>query len=318
MVKSRGRSLVPARASASVARSPRSTGSATCAARGLGAPHSRRRARARARGRRRRRGGGSRRTRRSRGRTPRRSSSGGGPWRGAGGTRRGARPRGRTPGRRGGGRVPAPEPPASVARRSIRLAPDERSSRGAPRRGATSKHPRAAPARADVVPSPASTSCDLESSTSIFAVGWPTSIVDNIVAPSFVMSTSPSPFWIILSMPRGPRDVRMASAMAFAAMMLLRRTSFSFFSPRCDSPSIARPLIFAGAVGGVAGVPREHRPARGGVCARARGCVRVVAWCGGDLGLRVADGARPTLASSPVRRTSGEFTRSERLWRVHP
>lgn len=57
-----------------------------------------------------------------------------------------------------------------------------------------------------------------------------------MVAPSFVMMTSlerearpfppgTNPFWIILSMPRGPKDVRMTSAMAFAARMFERRTS---------------------------------------------------------------------------------------------
>jgi hypothetical protein len=35
-----------------------------------------------------------------------------------------------------------------------------------------------------------------------------------IVAPSFVMITSPLADWIILSMPRGPSDVRIASATA--------------------------------------------------------------------------------------------------------
>mmetsp|Transcript_14034 Transcript_14034/g.47391 ORF Transcript_14034/g.47391 Transcript_14034/m.47391 type:complete len:233 (+) Transcript_14034:967-1665(+) len=78
----------------------------------------------------------------------------------------------------------------------------------------------------DVVPSPASMSWDLDSCTSICAVGWNTCSWLRIVAPSLVMSTSPSPFWIILSMPRGPREVRTASATARAATMLLRRTSF--------------------------------------------------------------------------------------------
>lgn len=75
-----------------------------------------------------------------------------------------------------------------------------------------------------VVPSPASTSCDLERSTSILAVGCETSIILRMVAPSLVMTTSPVPFWIILSMPRGPRDVRTASATAFAATMFDSRT----------------------------------------------------------------------------------------------
>mmetsp|Transcript_5528 Transcript_5528/g.16299 ORF Transcript_5528/g.16299 Transcript_5528/m.16299 type:complete len:201 (+) Transcript_5528:378-980(+) len=44
----------------------------------------------------------------------------------------------------------------------------------------------------EVVPSPASMSCDLLSSTSILAVGCATSICDRIVAPSLVIRTSPS------------------------------------------------------------------------------------------------------------------------------
>mmetsp|Transcript_41360 Transcript_41360/g.113800 ORF Transcript_41360/g.113800 Transcript_41360/m.113800 type:complete len:315 (+) Transcript_41360:1237-2181(+) len=75
-----------------------------------------------------------------------------------------------------------------------------------------------------VVPSPASMSCDLDRSTSILAVGCETSICFKMVAPSLVIITSPCPLWIILSMPRGPRLVRTASATARAAMMLLSRT----------------------------------------------------------------------------------------------
>ena len=103
---------------------------------------------------------------------------------------------------------------------------------------------------------------DLESSTSIFAAGCCTDILFRMVAPSLVMMTSPSaaqtcvgqrarhPYtaaiapellpaaiWVkshlvmigahtILSMPRGPRLVRTASATALAASMLLIRTSF--------------------------------------------------------------------------------------------
>lgn len=52
-----------------------------------------------------------------------------------------------------------------------------------------------------------------------------TCICPRMVAPSFVITTSPSPFWIILSIPLGPRLVRMASATAFAARMLAMRTS---------------------------------------------------------------------------------------------
>mmetsp|Transcript_94239 Transcript_94239/g.228829 ORF Transcript_94239/g.228829 Transcript_94239/m.228829 type:complete len:201 (-) Transcript_94239:101-703(-) len=80
----------------------------------------------------------------------------------------------------------------------------------------------------DVVPSPATMSWDLDSSTSIFAVGWNTCMWLRIVAPSLVMITSPLSAWIILSMPRGPSDVRIASATDLAAMMLDMRTSRSF------------------------------------------------------------------------------------------
>mmetsp|Transcript_23828 Transcript_23828/g.34820 ORF Transcript_23828/g.34820 Transcript_23828/m.34820 type:complete len:292 (-) Transcript_23828:52-927(-) len=79
----------------------------------------------------------------------------------------------------------------------------------------------------DVVPSPASMSCDLEMPTSILAVGWNTCMRSKMVAPSLVMMTSPVSLWIILSMPRGPSEVRTASATALAAMMLPRRMSFS-------------------------------------------------------------------------------------------
>lgn len=44
----------------------------------------------------------------------------------------------------------------------------------------------------EVVPSPATTSWDLASSTSILAAGCVTIILLRIVAPSFVMITSPS------------------------------------------------------------------------------------------------------------------------------
>mmetsp|Transcript_7573 Transcript_7573/g.11510 ORF Transcript_7573/g.11510 Transcript_7573/m.11510 type:complete len:222 (-) Transcript_7573:98-763(-) len=79
-----------------------------------------------------------------------------------------------------------------------------------------------------VVPSPASMSWALEISTSIFAVGWNTCISERIVAPSLVIITSPSPFSIILSIPRGPRLVRIALDTAFAAVILESLTSFSF------------------------------------------------------------------------------------------
>lgn len=66
----------------------------------------------------------------------------------------------------------------------------------------------------EVVPSPASTSWALESWTSIFAVGCITDMLLSIVLPSLVIMVSPLPLRIILSMPRGPSDVLMASATA--------------------------------------------------------------------------------------------------------
>ena len=72
-----------------------------------------------------------------------------------------------------------------------------------------------------VVPSPASTSCDFDRSTSILAVGCATSICFRMVAPSLVMTTSPMESTSILSMPLGPKVERTASATAFAAAMLL-------------------------------------------------------------------------------------------------
>lgn len=53
-----------------------------------------------------------------------------------------------------------------------------------------------------------------ESVGTILAVGWTTSIFWRMVAPSLVMRVSPLPSRIILSMPRGPRLVRMQSATA--------------------------------------------------------------------------------------------------------
>mmetsp|Transcript_92562 Transcript_92562/g.239017 ORF Transcript_92562/g.239017 Transcript_92562/m.239017 type:complete len:232 (+) Transcript_92562:952-1647(+) len=73
----------------------------------------------------------------------------------------------------------------------------------------------------EVVPSPASTSCALDSSAIILAVGCVSFICSRIVAPSLEMITSPFGSWIILSMPLGPREVRTASATARAARMFV-------------------------------------------------------------------------------------------------
>lgn len=66
----------------------------------------------------------------------------------------------------------------------------------------------------DVVPSPASTSWAPDKLTSILAVGCMTDMLFSMVFPSLVMMVSPFPLRIILSIPRGPREVRMASATA--------------------------------------------------------------------------------------------------------
>jgi hypothetical protein len=50
----------------------------------------------------------------------------------------------------------------------------------------------------------------------------------NIVLPSFVIKLSPLPDWIILSMPRGPSEVLIASETARAAMILADRTAIGF------------------------------------------------------------------------------------------
>ena len=77
------------------------------------------------------------------------------------------------------------------------------------------------PARtaAVVVPSPTSSSCVFATSTIILAAGCWISISSRIVTPSFVITTSPIESVSILSIPRGPSVVLIASATAFAAAM---------------------------------------------------------------------------------------------------
>ncbi len=70
-----------------------------------------------------------------------------------------------------------------------------------------------------VVPSPISSSCDLESSTSSLATWLETSICCRMVAPSLVTVMSPSGEMRILSSPRGPNDVFMMLATVRAARM---------------------------------------------------------------------------------------------------
>mmetsp|Transcript_45746 Transcript_45746/g.118237 ORF Transcript_45746/g.118237 Transcript_45746/m.118237 type:complete len:256 (-) Transcript_45746:46-813(-) len=71
-----------------------------------------------------------------------------------------------------------------------------------------------------VVPSPISSSCDFESCTNSLPTSFSTSMRSKMVAPSFVTVTSPSPEMRTLSIPLGPRLVRMMFATARAARML--------------------------------------------------------------------------------------------------
>ena len=79
-----------------------------------------------------------------------------------------------------------------------------------------------------VVPSPTSSSCVLATSTTILAAGCSMSISFRIVAPSLVITISPSESTSILSMPFGPSVVLTALATAFAAVILLLCASFPF------------------------------------------------------------------------------------------
>ena len=96
-----------------------------------------------------------------------------------------------------------------------------------------------APARttAEVVPSPTSLSVVFAISTNILAAGCWTSISLRIVAPSFVMVTSPSESTSILSIPLGPRLVCTISAMIFDAAMLFFWASRPLVS---EPPSLRR------------------------------------------------------------------------------
>ncbi|KAH3683016.1 hypothetical protein WICPIJ_006020 [Wickerhamomyces pijperi] len=76
-----------------------------------------------------------------------------------------------------------------------------------------------APARTTtpVVPSPISSSWDLDSSTNNLAISLSNSIWERMVAPSLVMVMSPSGEIKILSRPLGPSEVLMMEATALAA-----------------------------------------------------------------------------------------------------
>src|SRR6185436_3418108 len=82
----------------------------------------------------------------------------------------------------------------------------------------------------EVVPSPTSLSIDFETSTIILAAGCWISISFRIVAPSFVMVTSPTGETNILSIPRGPRLERTTSATSLAAVILFFCASLSLVS----------------------------------------------------------------------------------------
>ena len=70
-----------------------------------------------------------------------------------------------------------------------------------------------------VVPSPLSSSWDLDNSTNNFAMGCSIFIFSTIVAPSFVTVTSPSLLTSILSIPFGPIDDRRKLLTPHAAKM---------------------------------------------------------------------------------------------------
>ena len=79
------------------------------------------------------------------------------------------------------------------------------------------------------MPSPTSSSCVFATSTIIFAAGCSISISFRIVAPSFVIVTSPIESTSILSMPFGPKVVRTLSATALAAIIFLLCASLPVF-----------------------------------------------------------------------------------------
>nr|QNO53751.1 hypothetical protein ONPGGGGH_00050 [Methanosarcinales archaeon ANME-1 ERB6] len=72
-----------------------------------------------------------------------------------------------------------------------------------------------------LVPSPATSSTVFATSIIIFAAGLSMSISLRMVAPSFVITTSPRESTSILSIPFGPKVVRTAEATAFAAFMFV-------------------------------------------------------------------------------------------------
>ena len=93
-----------------------------------------------------------------------------------------------------------------------------------------------------VVPSPASASTVFATSTIIFAAGLSMSISFRIVAPSFVITTSPRESTSILSIPFGPNVVRTAAATAFAAFIFAVCASLPLaLSPPSRNTNIGTP-----------------------------------------------------------------------------
>ena len=98
----------------------------------------------------------------------------------------------------------------------------------------------------DVVPSPTSWSCKLARSTRTRAAGCSTSNDFKMVAPSFVMRTSPISSTSILSRPTGPRDDFTMLATANAAVTLPILTSWPVsLCPLMNSPVLAGLLMVA-------------------------------------------------------------------------
>lgn len=83
----------------------------------------------------------------------------------------------------------------------------------------------AATTTTDVVPSPTSLSYNWLNSTITLAAGCSISNYFKIVAPSFVITTSPISSTNILSKPYGPKLVLTTLAIAITAVTLLVRTS---------------------------------------------------------------------------------------------
>ena len=124
----------------------------------------------------------------------------------------------------------------------------------------------AAGRRTEVVPSPTSSSCTLEMSTSTLAAGLSIMMDFRIVAPSFVIFTTPPPMGCrILSMPLGPSVVLTRSQMANAPMKEAMR-AFSPFSCCAPSPSTLAPTLPKGGLvrcDHARGVPQQRYGAPG-------------------------------------------------------